>query len=585
VKKKTQKVRKKIEFDELFKQFKTAYKSQQDNKKYLMGILLPSLAAGIIIIILPSLLALFGLQIPGFQPSISLLAGLILIILGICYPYLKWKNRESDINGKIHFFITHLRVLAISDLSLKEIIKLLGGNPAYGALGEEMRKVGVLSDSWRMPLSKSFLFISKRTPSKILSDFLDRFSQSLNSGVEPREFIENEQSAVLEDYKTMYETSNDNITLLNEVYVSLLISIIFVMSLGIVLPIIMGTNDMNQFLFLSSFLLIISEVMLLYLLKAMVPTDEVWHRTGEKGELEDQIETQFQICIMASVGLGILLFVLKYLSNLPLITDLPFEILMALACTPLIVPGFKTYAAESMMHRKERNFLSFLPALGSISTMRGGKINESVYYLSQKDYGVLTTHIRALYRRLRTRINDDQSWEWFGVDSGSNYIQRSCEMFRQATAASANPRNTSRMIVENVRKIRDLRVKKFSVVNTSAALFAGITFGISFSIYTSLVIAQHLNNILLEGIGGDPFSGTTIDVGNILQAVPPPLFNTTFIIVFVVLLIHSFLMSLTVRTMRGSHLFVTLLYFVPMVWIVALTAAGVNMILGGYLGM
>ena len=585
MKKKTQKVRKKIEFDELFKQFKTAYKSQQDNKKYLMGILLPSLAAGIIIIILPSLLALFGLQIPGFQPSISLLAGLILIILGICYPYLKWKNRESDINGKIHFFITHLRVLAISDLSLKEIIKLLGGNPAYGALGEEMRKVGVLSDSWRMPLSKSFLFISKRTPSKILSDFLDRFSQSLNSGVEPREFIENEQSAVLEDYKTMYETSNDNITLLNEVYVSLLISIIFVMSLGIVLPIIMGTNDMNQFLFLSSFLLIISEVMLLYLLKAMVPTDEVWHRTGEKGELEDQIETQFQICIMASVGLGILLFVLKYLSNLPLITDLPFEILMALACTPLIVPGFKTYAAESMMHRKERNFLSFLPALGSISTMRGGKINESVYYLSQKDYGVLTTHIRALYRRLRTRINDDQSWEWFGVDSGSNYIQRSCEMFRQATAASANPRNTSRMIVENVRKIRDLRVKKFSVVNTSAALFAGITFGISFSIYTSLVIAQHLNNILLEGIGGDPFSGTTIDVGNILQAVPPPLFNTTFIIVFVVLLIHSFLMSLTVRTMRGSHLFVTLLYFVPMVWIVALTAAGVNMILGGYLGM
>ncbi len=585
MKKKNQKVRKKIEFDELFKQFKTAYKSQKDNKKYLLGILLPSLAAGIIIIILPSLLSLFGLQIPGFQPSVSLLAGLILIILGICYPYLKWKNRESDINGKIHFFITHLRVLAISDLSLKEIIKLLGGNPAYGALGEEMRKVGVLSDSWKMPLSKSFLFISKRTPSKILSDFLDRFSQSLNSGVEPREFIENEQSAVLEDYKTMYETSNDNITLLNEVYVSLLISIIFVMSLGIVLPIIMGTNDMNQFLFLSSFLLIISEVMLLYLLKAMVPTDEVWHRTGEKGELEDQIETQFQVCIMASVGIGILLFILKYLSNLPLITDLPFEIIIALACTPLIVPGFKTYAAESMMHRKERNFLSFLPALGSISTMRGGKINESVYYLSQKDYGVLTTHIRALYRRLRTRINDDQSWEWFGVDSGSNYIQRSCEMFRQATAASANPRNTSRMIVENVRKIRDLRVKKFSVVNTSAALFSGITFGISFSIYTSLVIAQHLNNILLEGIGGDPFSGTTIDVGNILQAVPPPLFNTTFIIVFLVLLIHSFLMSLTVRTMRGSHLFVTLLYFVPMVWIVALTAAGVNLILGGYLGM
>jgi archaellum biogenesis protein FlaJ (TadC family) len=45
----------------------------------------------------------------------------------------------------------------------------------------------------------------------------------------------------------MYETSNENITILNEVYVSLLIAIIFVMSLGIVLPFIMGAESMNTF--------------------------------------------------------------------------------------------------------------------------------------------------------------------------------------------------------------------------------------------------------------------------------------------------------------------------------------------------
>jgi flagellar protein FlaJ len=58
---------------------------------------------------------------------------------------------------------------------------------------------------------------SARTPSKILKDFLDRFSQSLNSGVDAREFIETEQGAVLQEYKTMYETSNENIIILNEV--------------------------------------------------------------------------------------------------------------------------------------------------------------------------------------------------------------------------------------------------------------------------------------------------------------------------------------------------------------------------------
>ena len=533
---------------------------------------------------LPVFLPLFGLFFLPLNPIIFPICGGLCIVLGLLYPYITWKNKEADINGKIHFFITHLRVLVISDLSLKDIVRLLGGNKAYGSLGEEMRKIGVLSDQWRVPLGKSFQFLSKRTPSKILKDFLDRFSQSLNSGVDPREFIETEQEAVLEEYKTMYETSNENITILNEVYVSLLISIIFVMSLGIVIPIVIGGEDMNTFVYLSSFLLVISEGMLLYLLKAMIPPDEIWHVTGEEGRNEKQIKNLFQLTLGISVALG-LGFAFMVIMNMPVFNQIPNEILFAIAATPIIVPGVFAFLYEKQIARMERNFLSFLPALGSISSMRGGKINESVYYLSRKDYGVLTGHIKNLYKRLRTRINDDSSWEWFGVDTGSNHIQRSSEMFRQATAASANPQKASRMISENIRKIRDLRVKKLSVVNTSAALFAGITFGIAFSTYTSLVIARHLNDILIEGMAGNPFEGTTINVGAILNAVQPQMFANTFLVVFLVLVIHSFMMALTIRTLRGSHWSITLLYLVPFIWIVSITSVAITNVLGGYLGM
>ncbi|MFH1013573.1 MAG: type II secretion system F family protein [Thermoplasmatota archaeon] len=566
-------------------ELKNVFAHIDDKQKYLRTVLLPLLILSGIISILPFLLSGIGFPISFINPLTFVIGGLILGTLGIFYPLISWKNKEADINGKIHFFITHLRVLVISDLSLKEIIKVLGGNKAYGALGEEMRKISVLSDQWRLPLSKSFLFLSKRTPSKILKDFLDRFSQSLNSGVDPREFIETEQGAVLQEYKTMYETSNDNITILNEVYVSLLISIIFIMSLGIVLPIVMGGDDMNTFVYLSSFLLIISEGLLLYLLRSMIPPDEIWHVTGEKGKQEIEIHQLFYTTLCISIALGIILFSGKYLGFIPFFIDIPNELLVACSLTPLILPGVKSFKIEREMTRKERNFLSFLPALGSISTMRGGKINESIYYLSEKDYGVLTSHIKDLYKRLRTRINDDNSWEWFGVDTGSNYIQRSSEMFRQATASSANPQKASRMIAENIRKIRDLRVKKLAIVNTSAALFAGITFGIAFSAYTSLVISEHLNSILLEGMSGDPFAGSNIDIGTILNAVQPETFTTTFTIIFLVMVIHSFILSFTIRTLRGSHKMVTLLYFVPFVWIVTITAVGISMMLGEYLGM
>jgi flagellar protein FlaJ len=567
------------------KEIKIAYRSLDDRKKFIRSIFVPLLSLGVLVMCLPFLLQLLVSSQLQYNTMTFIFAGIIPIILAVFYPYITWKNRESDINGKMHFFITHIRVLAISDLSLKDIVNVIGGNKAYKSLGEELRKISVLADQWRVPISKTFRFIGERTPSKILRDFLDRFSQSLDSGVEHREFIEHEQDAVLQEYKTIYEASNENVVILSEVYVSLLIAIIFVMSMGIVLPMVMGSQDMGSFIYVSSFMLLASEGMLLYLLRSMIPPDEMWHSTGEKGAIEQSLLKTFKSSLLVSVLLEVLVFISKYYLNLPILSMIPIEILIVSALTPLLLPGYKALREEEHMSRKERNFMGFLPALGSISTMRGGRINDSVYYLSEKDYGILTTHIRDLYRRLRTRINDDAAWEWFGVDTGSNYIQRSCEMFRQATAAAANPRTVSRMITENIRKIRDLRVKKLAIVRTTSAMLAGITFGISFSIYISFIVARHLNSILITSNAGRPFEGTNIDVGAILTTVPPEVFTQNFFLIFIVLIAHSFLMGLTIRSLRGSHFLVTFFYFIPFAWIVAITSAAVDIGLRGYLGM
>lgn len=562
------------------KDLKIAYRNLEDFEGFIKKNLLPSLVFGILLISFPFTLSRY-LPItlnPIAFPSV----GLIIIVLSVLYPYINWKNKENEINGKMHFFITHLRVLAISDLSLKDIINTIGEKrKVYKSLGDEIRKISILSTQWKVPLARAFRFISERTPSKMLRDFLDRFSQSLVSGVSHREFIEQEQGAVMEEYKTMYESANENLTILNEVYVSLLISIVFVMSFGLVLPMIMGTADMNTFVYGSAFALIATEGLLLYLLKSMMPADEIWPQTGEKSETEKNLYRLFFLSIMVSVVLGVFLFYLKF-SGYQIFSLIPNEILVSIALTPLIIPGIKTFIEEQNIFRRERNFLGFLPALGSISAMKGGKINESVKYLSEKDYGILTPHIRNLYKRLSTRIDDDAAWEWFGVDTCSNYIQRGSEMFREATYAAANPRDVARMITENIRKIRDLRLKKLSIIKTTVSLFLGITFGIAFSIYVSLVIAQHLNKIWLEA--GEPFKNLQqINIGAILTTVPPQIFSNIFYVVFLILIIHCLILSLTIKELRGSHLLITLLYFVPMVWIVSITSFVVTTFLGSYI--
>ena len=98
-------------------------------------------------------------------------------------------------------------------------------------------------------------------------------------------------------------------------------------------------------------------------------------------------------------------------------------------------------------------------------------------------------------------------------------------------------------------------------------------------------MARHLNSILITSKAGNPFEGTTIDVGAILTTVPPEVFTQNFFLIFMVLIAHSFLMGLTIRSMRGSHFLVTFFYFIPFAWIVAITSAAVDIGLRGYLGM
>ena len=83
---------------------------------------------------------------------------------------------------------------------------------------------------------------------------------------------------------------------------------------------------------------------------------------------------------------------------------------------------------------------------------------------------------------------------------------------------------------------------------------------------------------------GDPFTDIgQIDMGSILLTVPPDTYVTLSILIFIVLVIHSFMIAFTIKTLRGSHILITLLYFVPFVWIVAITCSVVEIGLGGYL--
>jgi archaellum biogenesis protein FlaJ (TadC family) len=73
-------------------------------------------------------------------------------------------------------------------------------------------------------------------------------------------------------------------------------------------------------------------------------------------------------------------------------------------------------------------------------------------------------------------------------------------------------------------------------------------------------------------------------MGTLLHTVPPNIYNNNFIFIFIVLVIHCFMLARTLKIMRGSHQYVTYIYFVPFVWIVAVTSVVVQVSIGGMMG-
>ena len=142
---KKEKKQKKKGNKDFIQELKIAYRNLDDPKKFYMTVFLPLIIIGVLIFCMPFIL---GMLIPipiEFNFMTFIIGGIVPIILAVLYPFVSWKNKENDINAKMHFFITHIRVLSISDLSLKDIIDVLGGKTVYGALGEEMKKTSVLS--------------------------------------------------------------------------------------------------------------------------------------------------------------------------------------------------------------------------------------------------------------------------------------------------------------------------------------------------------------------------------------------------------------------------------------------------------
>jgi flagellar protein FlaJ len=409
-----------------------------------------------------------------------------------------------------------------------------------------------------MSLAEACRFISKRTPSDIWADFLDRFAYSIESGEDLETFLKNEQTVVMEDFASVYRGALYELENMKGLFNSMMMSVIFVVIFAILMPVITGI-DATFLMGGAVFLVMCIEVAFVYFIKAKAPTDPIWHKSKLETALTRSLKVALPISLVGScVALVVTLLVAP---------DLPMAIILAIGLTPLFFTGYVVGREEEKVKRRDDNFAAFIRSLGASTSARGGQVTETLRHLQTHDFGPLTKDIRNLYARLNMRVDDEKGWDYFAADCGSNLIEKFSKMFVEGVKAGGKADVIGKIISENFIGIITLRKSRYQTASNFKGMLYGLVAGMAFSLYVGLGIVGMLKKIFTE-IQLPPdtpfasFLNFSVDIALV-----------GFLII-VLMLAHSMASGLMLHIAEGGNYFRSYTDLVGMFWIAAIVSVG-----------
>jgi flagellar protein FlaJ len=529
-------------------------------RRYVLLIFLPTFS-----VFLLSIAAAIVLQIPTTAKIPIPLLGLLVWVSGLLYPKLYLTQKRTEIEDKFHLAMTHLTVLSTTNIDRVEVFRRLAAEEEYGALADELGQVVGLVDTWNQSIDDACRRRAKEVPSEVMSDLYERLAFTLEAGEELKEFMLDEQDFIIENYQTIYEGQLANLEVMEDLYISMILSMTFGLVFAIVLPILTGVNPtVTVSAVIGLFFLV--QVAFFFVIRNIAPYDPVWYFPQPRF-VEDK-ELWAAIFIGSLGSLGIIFFMgLGFLGIGPgidgvlfFIEDVPLPLYVAIPVTPLLLTGVVMRFEEERIKERDEQYPNFMRSLGTAETAQQATTVEVLQSLRQKDFGGLTPVINRLYRRLGMRISPENAWSDFSLEAKSYLVQKYSEMYLVGRQMGGTPQVLGELISENMNTINQLREQRRQETVTLIGLLYGISAAAVFAFFIGLEVA----NILGE------FSGElTLDQAEFGQLIYTQAYNVPVIeyLLLLVVLFNAALSSLMIRTIDGGNKATAYVHFVLLTWL------------------
>ena len=334
------------------------------------------------------------------------------------------------------FMMTYMAAITTAQATRPEIFSYTAARQEY-VPARYVKKVEFFVKRWGYSYVEALIMVAEKTENEILQSMLNRYANSIDSGVPDEDFLTRELETIKSVYRNTYEQGLELLKKWGDAYVAMLFSsalvgIIIMVSIAIFAP-----DNVQSTLATTYYIIIGISVFGLVTMYRSVPADDKTHSLPTGSREQNMVHRLEKRIVPLAIGVMIMILVLGMVFT-PNWMDF-FGLALLLFGLLLFPLGLIGYLDDQNIVKRDAEFPTFIRSLGAVMGGKGVTTTHALKDIDRKSLIALEPLISSVYSKLNLGLDEKRSWDRFLSESGSNLITKYLNIFRDACELGGKP--------------------------------------------------------------------------------------------------------------------------------------------------
>jgi archaeal flagellar protein FlaJ len=340
--------------------------------------------------------------------------------LKIMFPFFgnnKKKSAKSLLNFDLFYQLSYMSTIAASGVPRDQIFERSAELKCTSA--EYFKRVELARKRLKYDYSRACRAVGEPLKENEVKGLLLRFSSSLISGEPEADFLNREAESRAEDFQNEYGRSLEALKMWTDAYVSLILSSVLVVVIGIVSTMIYKIEI--SLIIAMAFVAISTTAVGVWLIWVVSPKEKtVLSWPGSKGQ---KLAAKFFKPTLAIAVIAGAVF---------LLTGQDVGVALLIIAVVVYPLGHIMTKDDARIAKLDNELGTFLHSLGGVCNALGTTVGAALDRLDLNSINQLRPSVKNLHTRLNAGIRSKLSWSKFIDETGSEISNRSIGMFYDA---------------------------------------------------------------------------------------------------------------------------------------------------------